>query len=240
MALKQAVAKKIMDEVIAPLKMAKDWKVLVLDHLATRIISSCCKMHEIMNSGITLVEDISKRREVLPIEAIYLITPTEQSINLLMQDFQGSQNQYKYAHVFFTEACPDELFNRLCHSNSAVFLKTLKEINIAFLPVESRVFSLDSPISFQYFFNPTARQQGSNPQLERIAEQIATLCATLGEYPLIRFRSNLMEASSAELRRQRHGVSQERTSNAGGSQKDAVLRGDATRTGGSRQQFTTG
>ncbi|CAL8106047.1 unnamed protein product [Calicophoron daubneyi] len=189
MALKQAVAKKIMDEVIAPLKMAKDWKVLVLDHLATRIISSCCKMHEIMNSGITLVEDISKRREVLPIEAIYLITPTEQSINLLMQDFQGSQNQYKYAHVFFTEACPDELFNRLCHSNSAVFLKTLKEINIAFLPVESRVFSLDSPISFQYFFNPTARQQGSNPQLERIAEQIATLCATLGEYPLIRFRS---------------------------------------------------
>ncbi|GAA53416.1 hypothetical protein CLF_110175, partial [Clonorchis sinensis] len=103
-----------------------------------------------------------------------------------MNDFQSASNQYRFAHVFFTEACPDELFNRLCHSNCAVFLKTLKEINIAFLPVESRVFSLDSPLSFQYYFNPTVRQQGH--QLERIAEQIATLCATLGEYPLIRYR----------------------------------------------------
>ncbi|KAF6774840.1 hypothetical protein AHF37_05938 [Paragonimus kellicotti] len=187
MALKQAVAKKLMEEIILPLKNSKDWKVLVLDRLSTRIVSSCCKMHEIMNNGITLVEDITKRREVLPIEAIYLITPTEQSIQLLMDDFQSSSNQYRFAHVFFTEACPDELFNRLCHSNCAVFLKTLKEINIAFLPIESRVFSLDSPLSFQYFFNPTVRHQGQ--QLERIAEQIATLCATLGEYPLIRYRS---------------------------------------------------
>ncbi|CAH8456437.1 unnamed protein product [Dicrocoelium dendriticum] len=187
MALKQAVSKKILEEVILPLKKPKDWKVLVLDRLSTRIVSSCCKMHEIMNSGITLVEDITKRREVLPIEAIYLITPTEQSIRLLMEDFQSASNQYRYAHVFFTEACPDELFNRLCHSNCALFLKTLKEINIAFLPVESRVFSLDSALSFQYYFNPNARQYAS--QLERIAEQIATLCATLGEYPLIRYRS---------------------------------------------------
>ncbi|CAM0512205.1 unnamed protein product [Fasciola hepatica] len=184
MALKQAVAKS--EYIFIQKYVCRDWKVFVLDRLATRIVSSCCKMHEIMNNGITLVEDITKRREVLPIEAIYLITPTEQS---LMDDFQGSRNQYKFAHVFFTEACPDELFNRLCHSNCAVFLKTLKEINIAFLPVESRVFSLDSPVSFQYYFNPTTRQQGQGQQLERIAEQIATLCATLGEYPLIRFRS---------------------------------------------------
>lgn len=117
-----------------------------------------------------------------------------------MNDFQGPRCQYKAAHVFLTEgmrttssslylACPDELFNRLCQSNCAPFIRTLKEINIAFLPVESRVYSLDSPDSFQFYFHQMyPPHPGQMHHLEHIAEQIATLCATIGEYPPIRYR----------------------------------------------------
>merc|ERR1711953_239651 len=199
MALKNLVGQRIMNDVIrATIKAHNkggpgkiEWRVLVVDNLSMKMVSACTKMHELSAEGITIVETVTKKREpMLAMEAIYLITPSEESVRGLLGDFT-SQNRttYRAAHVYFTEVCPEERFKEICNSLAAKRIKTLKEINIAFTPYESQVYSLDTPDAFQFYYNPS-RAQDRSAGMEKMAEQIATLCSCLGEYPSIRYRAD--------------------------------------------------
>jgi len=197
MALKQLVGQRIMTDVIrattAHNKPAGkiEWRVLVVDNLSMKMVSACTKMHELSAEGITIVETVEKRREPMPaMEAIYLITPNETSVKGLLSDFQ-SQNRttYKAAHVYFTEAIPDNLFKLMRDSEGSKSFKSLFEVNISFVPYESQVYSLDTPDAFQFYYNPS-RASDRSAGMEKMAEQIATLCSTLGEYPQLRYRAD--------------------------------------------------
>ncbi len=81
------------------------WRVLVVDHFSSKIVSNCCGMQDITAEGITLVEDLHKRREPLPfLEAIYILKPSDQdAVSALLGDLNSSPVIYKAFHVFFIE-----------------------------------------------------------------------------------------------------------------------------------------
>uniref|UniRef100_A0A4W4E4A6 Syntaxin binding protein 3 n=1 Tax=Electrophorus electricus TaxID=8005 RepID=A0A4W4E4A6_ELEEL len=165
--LKKIVWQKLKDTIIADCRKTDVWKILILDNFTTCLLSSCCNMTDLMNEGITMLSVVN---------AFFLHCP-----------FCGFlKPKYKAAYVYFTDYCPDELFNRikLC----AKYIKVCKEINISFLPLEAQVFTCNNPAAFSSIYSP--HSQDRNQTLEALADQIVTLCATLDEYPGVRYKKD--------------------------------------------------
>uniref|UniRef100_A0A8C5ATE9 Syntaxin binding protein 3 n=1 Tax=Gadus morhua TaxID=8049 RepID=A0A8C5ATE9_GADMO len=176
---------ELKDTIIADCRKADIWKILILDPFTTKLVSSCCKMSDLMAEGITIVEDLYKSREPVPeMKAIYFMSPTSKCVDAFIADFK-LKPKYKAAYVYFTDYCPDDLFNNM-KLYCAKYIRVVKEINLSFLPYEAQVFTCDNPGAFRSIYSP--HSQDKRRTLETMADQIVTLCATLGEYPGVRYK----------------------------------------------------
>ena len=62
--------------------------------------------------GVSVVEDIEKRREPLPLAAVYFISPTPSSVSRLVADFD-SKPLYPSVHVFFSSGVTQDAVDRI-------------------------------------------------------------------------------------------------------------------------------
>ncbi|XP_036128481.1 syntaxin-binding protein 3 isoform X6 [Molossus molossus] len=196
--LKSVVWQKIKATVFDDCKKEDEWKIMLLDEFTTKLLASCCKMSDLLAEGITVVENIYKNREpVRQMKALYFISPTSKSVDCFLRDFPSkSENKYKAAYVYFTDFCPDSLFNKIKASCSKS-IRRCKEINISFIPLESQVYTLDVPDAFYYCYSPDpSNANGKDAVMEAMAEQIVTLCASLDENPGVRFKSKPLDNAS--------------------------------------------
>ncbi|KAK9906798.1 hypothetical protein WJX75_008240 [Coccomyxa subellipsoidea] len=189
--LKKTLKKRLLDEMLGSVKDT-EWSVLIMDVVTTRVMSSICRISEILDYGVSLVENVAVKRETLPtLSGVYFITPSNESVSRLIEDFQG-QPLYKSAHVFFSSPAPGAILAaiRSCPGLTAR-LKSLKEVNLEFLVMDRRTFVTDERNALRALFG----ENGSNSASYKVA--VATLCsrlagifASLKEMPSIRFRAS--------------------------------------------------
>ncbi|KAG0244284.1 Sec1-like protein [Mortierella sp. GBAus27b] len=184
----QALHDRVIDS-LDSIQPPERYKIVILDAKTNKIVLSACKMFDIMDRNVTLVELLESNRQAYSsLEAVYLLTPCIESVQRLMDDFppDGSPGKYKAAHILFTAALEDRLFDKLTKSPVSKFIRTLREIYIDFTAMESRVFSLESPSSFYTLYSPSKKMELA-AEMDIMAKQLVSVIATFGDYPSIRY-----------------------------------------------------
>ncbi|PRP79539.1 Sec1-like family protein [Planoprotostelium fungivorum] len=187
--LREATKARLIQDMIKSVNTPNGLKVLVLNAESTKIISAACRMFDIIEEGVTLVEPIYNSRQPLDkLEAIYFLTPTDESIEQFCKDFSNpSKPQYAAAHLFFTRPISNDQLAKIKASPALKYVKSLKEINLDFIGYEGAAFHLDMPQAFHNLFSPDSSHSADEQHL--IADRIVTMCATLKEYPVIRYQA---------------------------------------------------
>ncbi|XP_039128794.1 SNARE-interacting protein KEULE-like isoform X1 [Dioscorea cayenensis subsp. rotundata] len=168
------------------------WKVLIMDKFTVKVMSYSCKMADITDEGVSLVEDLYKRRQPLPsMDAIYFIQPTKENVVMFLSDMSGRSPLYRKAFVFFSSPMPKELVAYIKKDTSVLpRIGALSEMNLEYFAIDSQGFITDHEMALEELFAENAENsQKYNICLNTMATRIATAFASLREFPNVRYRA---------------------------------------------------
>ncbi|XP_058190984.1 SNARE-interacting protein KEULE-like isoform X1 [Rhododendron vialii] len=167
------------------------WKVLVMDRVTVKIMSYACKMADITEEGVSLVEDIYRRRQPLPtMDAIYFMQPTKENVIVFLSDMTGRAPLYKKAFVFFSSPVPRELVSHIKKDGSVLArIGALREMNLEYFAIDSQGFVTDNERALEELFGDEESTRKGHACLNEMATRISTVFASLREFPFVRYRA---------------------------------------------------
>ncbi|XP_028114014.1 SNARE-interacting protein KEULE-like isoform X3 [Camellia sinensis] len=162
-----------------------------MDKVTIKILSYSCKMADVTEEGVSLVEDIYRRRQPLPtMDAIYFIQPTKENVNMFLSDMTGRAALYKKAFIFFSSPVPRELVNHIKKDGSVLpRIGALREMNLEYFAIDSQGFITDNVMALEDLFGDEESTRKGDACLNMMATRIATAFASLREFPLVRYHA---------------------------------------------------
>ncbi|KAI4252651.1 MAG: hypothetical protein L6R42_007883 [Xanthoria sp. 1 TBL-2021] len=163
-----------------------EWKVLILDGGSRKLIDGVVGEDDILALNVTNIEQIEERRPMnKEMDAVYLLSPLPHILDCLMADLE--RRRYRRTFLIWTSLLPLDLQNRLDRSTMAkqqiVYASAL---NVDYYPRESHLITFRDPWSFPTLFHPACNHL-VRQHMEDLAQKIVSICASLGEYPTIRY-----------------------------------------------------
>ncbi|XP_065858033.1 SNARE-interacting protein KEULE isoform X2 [Euphorbia lathyris] len=174
---RQISRERLLHEMLRSAKTADSkstWKVLIMDKLTVKVMSYSCKMADITQEGVSLVEDIYRRRQPLPsMHAVYFIQPTKEK-----------------AFVYFSSPIPRELVAHIKKDPSVLpRIGALREMNLEYFAIDSQGFVTDHERALEELFADDEDSRKGDACLNVMANRIATVFASLREFPYVRYRA---------------------------------------------------
>ncbi|KAH1106331.1 hypothetical protein J1N35_010099 [Gossypium stocksii] len=191
---KQISRERLLHEMLrsAKVKDSKStWKVLIMDKLTVKVMSYSCKMADITAEGVSLVEDIYRRRQPLPsMDAIYFIQPTKENVIMFLSDMAGRTPLYRKAFVYFSSPISRELVAHIKKDSTVLpRIGALSEMNLEYFAIDSQGFITDNGKALEDLFGDEENTRKADACLNVMANRIATVFASLREFPFVRYRA---------------------------------------------------
>lgn len=178
------------------------WKVLIMDKVTVKVMSMSCKMADITDQGVSLVEDLFRRRQPLPsMDAIYFIQPTKENVVMFLSDMSGREPLYKKAYVYFSSTLSKDLLARIKSDTSVLpRIGALREMNLEYFSIDTQGFITDHERALEDLYGENAENSRRfDICLNVMAARIATVFASLKESPFVRYRAAKAPDSSTVI-----------------------------------------
>lgn len=192
---------RMMEDMIKSVQKAErnnnEYLIMVMDKHTRELFASICNLFEIMTKNVYHLENLElKRKEYPATPAIYFISPTQTSVNKLIEDFNDVEHpHYSSVHLFFSTKLADGLMEHLSSQEGLVSrVKTFCELNVDLNLYEDNIYHLDQHDSLS-LFNMNLNDVSAAKYMSKIGLQIFTVCSVLNEHPYIQYqgRSKIAE-----------------------------------------------
>ncbi|RLN92454.1 hypothetical protein BBJ28_00011523 [Nothophytophthora sp. Chile5] len=192
--LRKVVQDKILVQMVKHVtQCTRGWVIMVVDDETTRALSHAVRMSDLTDCGVSLLERLELERQPFPeMNVVYFIAPTAANLRRVARDFQDANKpKYNDVYLYFLHHAGEDALAELKDAPPALLqrLKALQEVNVDFLALEKCAFSFGMPSAFHTLYSPVVKKDESDQLLQQISSKLVSVCATLEEYPYVRFQA---------------------------------------------------